>query len=44
VDTRATLGCFVELIQRDTACDQVFAKIAAAGHGWDGKDPIRPWV
>jgi hypothetical protein len=43
VDTRRSLGCFVELIQRDAACDRVFAKIAAAGHAWDGKDPVRTW-
>jgi hypothetical protein len=41
VDTSASTGCMVELIEADDACDRIFAKIADAARNWDGKDPIR---
>jgi Glyoxalase/Bleomycin resistance protein/Dioxygenase superfamily len=43
VDTRATLGCMVEIIEHNAAQDQIFARVAAGADGWDGvTDPVRP--
>ncbi len=41
VDTTPTIGCMVELIEADDACDRIYAKIADTARDWDGKDPIR---
>jgi hypothetical protein len=40
-DTRATLGCFTELLSNDRATMDMFQGIADAATDWDGSDPIR---
>lgn len=42
VDTSATLGCMIELIEENPLQAEFFVRIAAAAQGWDGTDPIRP--
>ncbi len=42
IDTSATIGCMVELIEESTAQAEFFARIRAAAENWDGSDPIRP--
>jgi hypothetical protein len=41
VDTRATLGCMTELIERRGPLPQVFDEIAATSSTWDGTVPMR---
>jgi hypothetical protein len=41
-DTRATLGCMLEILDWSLAGERLFAIIADAARGWDGRDPIRP--
>jgi hypothetical protein len=41
VDTIATLGFMVEVIQANPVADMVFGKIRAAAENWDGKDALR---
>lgn len=41
VDTRAQIGCMIEILERDAACEALFDFIAQAAVGWDGSDPIR---
>lgn len=41
VDTTATLGFMVELIEANTVADAVFAQFRAAASDWDGRDPVR---
>lgn len=43
VDTRATLGFMVEVLAHDPVVEGVFARIAEAAVGWDGRDPVRPF-
>tara|TARA_B100000470_G_scaffold176787_1_gene141042 strand:- start:48 stop:569 length:522 start_codon:yes stop_codon:yes gene_type:complete len=40
-DTRAFMGCMLELVTRHAAIETRFAEIAAAAVNWDGSDPIR---
>ena len=40
-DTRAFMGCMLEVVTQTPDIVQRFADIAAAGNDWDGKDPIR---
>jgi hypothetical protein len=42
VDTSATIGCMVELIEASAAQEEFFARIASAAKNWNGSDPIRP--
>jgi Glyoxalase/Bleomycin resistance protein/Dioxygenase superfamily len=42
VDTSATLGCMVELIEQSPLQSEFFARIRTAGENWDGRDPVRP--
>jgi len=43
IDTSASIGCMVELIEEDPVQADFFERIAAAAEGWDGvTDPIRP--
>jgi Glyoxalase/Bleomycin resistance protein/Dioxygenase superfamily len=43
IDTSATIGCMIELIEHHPLQDDFFARIRAAADGWDGvTDPIRP--
>lgn len=42
LDTRASLGCLVELIEHSPVQQDFFARIAAAAVAWDGHDPLRP--
>jgi len=43
VDTSATLGCMIELIEANPLQTDFFERIAAAAADWDGvTDPIRP--
>ncbi|WP_285017989.1 VOC family protein [Novosphingobium sp. fls2-241-R2A-195] len=42
IDTSATLGCMIELIEENPLQGEFFARIAGAAQGWDGSDPIRP--
>ncbi len=41
-DTSGTVGCMVELIEKNEAHDDFFARIRAAAVDWNGSDPIRP--
>lgn len=41
VDTRATLGCFVELYDMLPGTLDLFQRIREAHETWDGKDPVR---
>ncbi|WP_232494136.1 VOC family protein [Novosphingobium kaempferiae] len=42
IDTSATLGCMIELIEENPLQSDFFARIASAAVGWDGAEPIRP--
>lgn len=43
IDTSASIGCMVELIEANPLQTEFFERIAAAAEGWDGvTDPIRP--
>ena len=43
MDTRRTLGCFVELYENNAPLRDTFAMWKAAHEDWDGiTDPIRP--
>ena len=43
MDTRAKLGCFVELYENNAPLREAFANWKAAHEAWDGEtDPIRP--
>lgn len=43
VDTTASIGCMVELIEKNPLQSDFFARIAQAAQNWDGvTDPIRP--
>jgi hypothetical protein len=41
MDTSATVGYMVELIEGSEGCEQIFAQVREASKNWDGKDPIR---
>jgi hypothetical protein len=41
LDTTATLGYMVELIEANPIADQIFGAFRAAAENWDGKDPVR---
>ena len=41
VDTRATMGCMIELLESKPSIVTLFDYIANAAVGWDGTDPIR---
>jgi hypothetical protein len=41
IDTTATLGCMVELIEANDVAATVFASFRSAADGWDGRDPLR---
>jgi methylmalonyl-CoA/ethylmalonyl-CoA epimerase len=38
LDTRATLGMFTELVERNPVVDGLLAQIRAAHRGWNGRD------
>ena len=40
-DTRALIGCMLEVVTPQEEIQARFAEIAAAADNWDGKDPIR---
>lgn len=43
VDTRAALGCMVEIIEHNAMQDEIFARVRNGAEGWDGvTDPVRP--
>jgi len=43
IDTSASIGCMVELIERNGVQSDFFDRIAKASADWDGRtDPIRP--
>ncbi len=42
IDTSASLGCMVELIEASAAQEEFFKRIAGAAQGWDGTEPVRP--
>jgi len=42
LDTSATLGCMVELIEASTIQADFFQRLRDAAHNWDGSDPVRP--
>ena len=43
VDTRAALGCMVEIIEHSPVQDEIFARVKDGAEGWDGvTDPVRP--
>jgi hypothetical protein len=41
VDTTATLGFMVEIIERNPVADTIFNTFRTAAEDWDGTDPIR---
>ena len=41
VDTSATIGCMVELIEASPMQDEFFGRIRAAAADWNGADPVR---
>jgi hypothetical protein len=41
IDTSASIGCMVELIEDSPVQKEFFATIAAAARDWDGRDPVR---
>ena len=41
IDTSASIGCMVELIEDSPLQLEFFAKIADAARDWDGRDPVR---
>lgn len=41
VDTSATLGFMVELIEANNVADTVFSQFREAAVDWDGRDPLR---
>jgi hypothetical protein len=41
LDTRATLGCFLELVEFNDVTRAVLQDMQGAHAGWDGSDPIR---
>ncbi len=41
IDTTATLGFMVELIEANPVADSIFEKFRAAAGSWDGTDPLR---
>jgi hypothetical protein len=41
IDTSASIGCMVELIEDSPVQREFFARIAAAARDWDGREPIR---
>lgn len=43
IDTSATIGCMIELIEENPLQTEFFQRVAAAAEGWDGvTDPFRP--
>ncbi len=40
-DTRSSLGCLTEIMQRDPSVEGLFELIDRAGADWDGSEPIR---
>jgi hypothetical protein len=44
MDTIAQLGAFVELIELGGMFEPVFNSFYRASIGWDGKDPVRPFM
>ena len=43
IDTSATLGCMIEIVEEDDVQTSAFTKIAQGAADWDGvTDPIRP--
>lgn len=41
IDTRATLGHMVEIIEHSAAQDKFFAQLRSAAADWDGRDSLR---
>ena len=41
LDTRAHLGCMLEIVTKTSAVQARFAKIAAAAENWSGERPLR---
>jgi hypothetical protein len=41
LDARATMGCFIEVLEKNAIIDHVFAAVKAMHEGWDGPEPIR---
>jgi len=41
-DTTPTIGYMMELIEASEAQEEFFARLKAAAHNWDGRDPVRP--
>jgi hypothetical protein len=44
MDTHGTMPGFVELIATNPLMERVFGRFYGAALGWDGSDPIRPFV
>jgi catechol 2,3-dioxygenase-like lactoylglutathione lyase family enzyme len=41
VDTRHSIGCQIEVLERTTPHLALFDRVASAARGWDGNNPIR---
>jgi hypothetical protein len=44
VDTRAAIGCMLEIIADGEAIRDINDAVSAAARDWDGSDPVRPLV
>jgi hypothetical protein len=42
VDTSASIGCMIEIIEASEAQEGFFKRIIDAARDWDGRDAIRP--
>jgi hypothetical protein len=42
VDTSASIGCMIEIIEASDAQESFFNRIIDAAKNWDGRDPYRP--
>jgi len=44
LDARATLGCYLELVEFDDFVNQALNAMRDAHASWDGQDPLRPFA
>jgi len=44
VDTHGDLPGFIEVIENDAAMEQIFTRFYRASVGWDGTEPVRPFI
>ena len=44
VDTRPSLGCMTEVLERGPRIEAMFARVRQSSVGWDGSDPVRSYL